>query len=468
MNNSEQHRVLIYAIRGTEDWWKSVGNHLNIGSSYVVSDIKGQGDFNVVEDFYKAYNFHKSSEKNSSDLLDVKTVNEILARCRVLRCLDRKTAIPMALAMADAFEIVLKHVKPTVILSFPIDRYVSDVLEYLARAHGIPYFELTVSPLPGMAMLTRKGTLFVRDEDPVVEMVDDYVARLVKTSFVPAYAQGISNFSLLRFLKIFFYWRIRGFAFKLISLVKRDPLNLHYLDSQAFLEHKVTLRDSRILKLCDYGWREKLADFKSVKTVLFGLTVFPEASIDYWVKQLDLIKYEEMMLEAAQVFSRAGYLVLVKDHPQQFGFRKKGFVEQLVKLKNVIFLPYEVSANEVLSICDTNFTCTGTLGLQSALIGKTSIAIKNYYSLSGDFVHYTDLSGIAKLPLRPPSTISGEKLKLRQRRIVSNLLKGSFECDFFSFQSFKPKVTSPAVGHLGIALGKELKIHLKNIESGGS
>ena len=60
MNNSEQHRVLIYAIRGTEDWWKSVGNHLNIGSSYVVSDIKGQGDFNVVEDFYKAYNFHKS------------------------------------------------------------------------------------------------------------------------------------------------------------------------------------------------------------------------------------------------------------------------------------------------------------------------------------------------------------------------------------------------------------------------
>ncbi len=119
MNHSKQNRVLIYAIRGTEDWWKSVGNHLNIGSSYVVSDIKGQGDFNVVEDFYNAYNFHKSAEKNSSDLLGVETVNEILARCRVLRCLDRKTAISMALAMADAFEIVLKHVKPTVILSFP-------------------------------------------------------------------------------------------------------------------------------------------------------------------------------------------------------------------------------------------------------------------------------------------------------------------------------------------------------------
>ncbi len=468
MNHSKQNRVLIYAIRGTEDWWKSVGNHLNIGSSYVVSDIKGQGDFNVVEDFYNAYNFHKSAEKNSSDLLGVETVNEILARCRVLRCLDRKTAISMALAMADAFEIVLKHVKPTVILSFPIDRYVSDVLEHLARAHGVPYFELTASPLPGMSMLTRKGTIFIRDEDPAVEVVDDYVARLIKTSFVPAYVQGISNFSLPRFLKIFFYWRVRGLAFKLISLVKRDPLNLHYLDSQAFLEHKVTLRDSGILKLCDYGWKEKLANFKSEKTVLFGLTVFPEASIDYWVKQLDLIKYEEMMLEAAQAFSRAGYLVLVKDHPQQFGFRKKGFIEQLVKLKNVIFLPYEVSANEVLLICDTNFTCTGTLGLQSALIGKTSMAIKNYYSLSGDFVHYKDRSGIAKLPLRASSIISGEKLKSRQRRIVSNLLKGSFECDFFSFQSFKPKVASPAVGHLGITLGKELKIHLKNIETGGS
>ncbi len=467
MNDAVQNRVLIYAIRGTEAWWRSVGDHLDIGSSHIVSDIKGQGDFNVVKDFYDAYDIHKSLEKKSSDLLGLGAVAEILARCRVLRCLDRKTATAMVLAMADAFEIVLNQLKPTVVLSFPIDRYVSDVLEHLARSHGIPYFEFTASPLPGMAMLTSKGALFVREEDSPLEVVDDYVARLTKISFAPAYVQGISNFSLLRFLKIFLYYRLRGVAFKLISFLKRDRLNLHYLDSQAFLEHKVTLRDSSVLRLIDYDWREKQANFGSAKTVLFGLTVFPEASIDYWVKQLDLIKYEDMMLEAAQVFSRAGYLVLIKDHPQQFGFRKKAFIEQLVKLENVIFLPYEVLANEALTVCDINFTCTGTLGLQSALIGKTSMVIKNYYSLSGDFVHYADRSGIAKLPLRVSGIISGEKLKLRQRRIVSNLLKGSFECDFFSFQNYKSEVAGPVVEYLGIALGKELKIHLKNCELGG-
>ena len=45
-------------------------HHLDIGSSHIVSDIKGQGDFNVVKDFYDAYDIHKSLEKNLNKFFD--------------------------------------------------------------------------------------------------------------------------------------------------------------------------------------------------------------------------------------------------------------------------------------------------------------------------------------------------------------------------------------------------------------
>ena len=433
--------ILIYAIRGTDKWWSSVAENIESYNSFIVSDIKGKGDFNVVDDFYKELVKCKDVTLDQSLLLSSDSVSEIIARCRVLRNLEAGQAKNMVNAMAQSLQSVVDSVNPVAILAFPIDRYVSDVLEHLARIKGIPFYELTASPLPDMAMLTKKGVLMSRNEKVSPDEVDKQISKLTKPFFLPSYVKSASNFGFLKWLYVVIYFKLRQWVFKCISILNSDSLNLHYLDAQSFLSHKVSLKDWKVLSLIDYDWRKKAKKFSSDKRVFFGLTVFPEASIDYWISDIELIDYEEIIFDSVKAFSEAGFLVIVKDHPQQFGFRQKDLIEKLLTLKNVLFVPYSVTGNELLMMCDTNFSFTGTLGLQAALMGKKSIVVKNYYSARDDFIYLDSRSDILNLPFLVKRSSLSKNLLVSQRRIVERLIRGSFSCDFFSFVGFDEKKT---------------------------
>ena len=459
MENLSPSHVLIYAVRATEQWWDYVGKNMGFDRSFVVSDMKGKGDFSVVKDFYGSYPFFYKNESQSSPLLSAEVVLEIIKRCRVLRSMTPKVAKAMVLGMAEALEIVLEKVNPSVIVAFPIDRYVTDVLERLAKSRGIPFYELTVSPLPGMGMLMKKGALMTRNEETCSALVEQQLAGLTEPLFAPSYVKGVSNFGLLRWVRTFLYSRLRGLIFKLISMVNRDPLNLHYLDAQPFLSHKTTLMDWKVLQFADSYWREKAEKFPIENRVFFGLTVFPEASIDYWIDNLDLIKYEEVVLEAAKAFSKAGFLILIKDHPQQFGFRQKELIEKLLRIENAVLVPYAVSGNEVLMMCGANFSSTGTLGLQAALLGKHSIVVKNYYAQQDSFIYFESRSEISSIPMALNGKKFSKDLKSEQHCIVERLLRGSFSCDFFSFVNFDQKKPRASAAVLGRVLGEQIRHH---------
>ncbi|PWR04548.1 hypothetical protein DKT77_00850 [Meridianimarinicoccus roseus] len=464
MSDDRKGTVLIYSIHRTEPWFRHLGQNMGFDRSFTVSDLPGEGDFCVVDDF-KAHQaaFYRASA-TASDLLDEDDLAEIRARCRVLRFLSVRRAAAMTLAMAEAFQSVLDRTRPDVIVSFPIDRYVSDVLSIIARRRGIPFYELTVSAIPDMSMLMQKGVLCRHGPEPDPAEVDRHVQALATPLFTPSYVQGVANFNQLRFLKVFGYFRLRGFVFWLISLWKGDRLNLHYLDAQSFLGHKPTLSDRVITRMVDYGWREKIDAFPKKRRVLFGLQLFPEASIDYWIHDLELIEHEDLVVEAAEAFSAAGYTVLVKDHPLQFGFRQTGLIRRLLALPNVVFLPYEVSGMEALSLCGVNFTCTGTLGLQAALAGAKSVTTRNYYTTDDDFILLENRAQVPRLPELVEAFPEVEDLPSRQRRIVANLLRGSFPCDFFSFKGFDPSNPSEGATALGRILGREVA-SLKEIKA---
>ena len=456
--------ILIYAIRGTDKWWSSVGENMKPYNSYIVSDIKGKGNFNVVDDFYKELSKYKNVAFDKSILLSSDSIAEIIARCRVLRNLETDLAEDMVNAMAHSLQKVIDSVNPVAILAFPIDRYVSDVLEHLARIKSIPFYELTVSPIPDMGMLTKKGVLMTRNKEVSLVEVDKQISKLTKPFFAPSYVKSVSNFGFLKWLYTVIYFKLRGWVFKWISILNRDPLNLHYLDSQSFLVHKVSLKDFKILSLVDHDWHKKVEKFSIDKRVFFGLTVFPEASIDYWVSDIELIDYEDIMFNSIKAFSEAGFLVIVKDHPQQFGFRQKDLIEKILTLKNVLFVPYSVSGNELLMMCGTNFSFTGTLGLQAALMGKKSIVVKNYYSTSDDFIYLDSRSDVSNLPNLVNRNIYSKNLLVSQQRIVERLLRGSFNCDFFSFVDFDEKKQNPSLVLMGNTLAEEIKYH-QDLES---
>ena len=448
--------VLIFASHGTEDWWRHIGDHLGFERGVLVSALRGEGDYNVVDDFYRHFRRHDAEAATSSDRLSAAQVDDVIARCRVLRWLPHRQAAAMALAMADAFAAVLDAVEPAAILSFPIDRYGKDILARLAEARGIPYYEFTASPLPGMAMLLFRGKLVGHRAEPDPALVEHKRAEIADPLFTPSYVPENRAYSRLKFLKVFGYFRLRSWAFRAIGWLRRDRLNLHYLDAQSWLGHKPRLSDIGITAMVEPDWREKIAAFPPERRMFIPLQLFPEASIDYWIDDTDLIRHEDLLVEAAEAFSAAGFQILVKDHPLQFGFRQLELLERLKVLPNVVIVPYEISGNELIDLSGSTFTCTGTLGLQSALLGKHSIVTESYYTTPDDFILLRSREELKDLPRRVLDSPPRENLAERQRHIVAKLLQGSFDADFFSFKGFNPAAPSPTVKALAEHLGDEL------------
>ena len=457
----QSNRILIYGIHRTSKWWGYLGKSVGLGKSAVVTDLRNEGDISIVDDFYRNLKKFKKSKTVYPVLLNDSDIKIIISRCRLLRWLDINIAQLMVHSMALSFEKVLDKFQPTVLLSFPIDRYVSDILARRATARKIPYLEVTASPFFNMSMFLYQGKLIKSQQHVSPSLVDKKIKELISPIYSPTYVSNQKKYNLLTFFTTLSYFKIRAIIFKLISIVRRDPLNLHYLDSQQFLGHKCRWKDVKILSLIDVNWKSKLSFFNKKKRVFFGLQLFPEASIDYWIQPTELIDYENLVVEAAKKFSGAGYLILIKDHPMQFGFRHTDLIVSLLQIENVVLVPYEISAHEMLALSGVSFTFTGTLGLQAALAGIKSVVTENYYSNEDDFIIFHKKSDIQNLPLMVENKTFKEPLDVRRKRIVSNLLSGCFDGDIFTFKNFNSQKPSQKID----TLAKSLKIRIMEIIS---
>lgn len=449
--------ALIYAIHRTHPWWTHVGANMGFDTVTVLTDRRGEGDRWTTDDYYRAFKTRYAARDLSSDLLSAAEVDDVIARCRVLRWQTKRKAAAMALAMADAMEATLDAVKPDYVVSFPIDNYNQDVLARRARARHLPYFELTASALPDMCMLMHRGRLITAEATPDPALVEARTREIADPLFTPTYVQGQAAYTPVRFLKTLGYFRLRAAFFKLYSWFRNDPLNIHYLDAQPSLGHKARLKDVRVTGMVEADWEDKLAAFPKERRVFMGLQVFPEAAIDYWLEDLDLIRHEDFLVDAARLFTDAGFQIVVKDHPLQFGFRHTDLLERLKALPNVVIVPYEVSGNALLARCGANLTATGTLGLQAALLGSHSMVGEAYYVTDDDFIVIRSREDVARLPGVLAARAGPASLADRQARIIGNLLRGSFYADFFCFRNFDPAAPNPASAVLGRALGERIR-----------
>ena len=453
-----REKALIFAGHRTHSWWRHLGDHLGYPAT-VLTDRRGEGDRSVTDDFYRAYRRFRSEGREESELLPAASLADVIARCRTLRWQPRRQAVAMALAMAEAMERVLDAERPGVVLSLTADSFVYDLLGRRAKARGVEHYEMTASALPGMAMIAQRGRLAEVQAEPDPELLDAKLHEMVDPLYAPTCVPGPPTFTAGRFLRTLAYFRMRAAFFKLYSWARRDPLNVHYLDAQPRLGHKPRYEDVGIVKRIDADWRSRLAAFPKERRLFVGLQLFPEASIDYWIEDLGLVDYENMLVELVGAFSDAGFLILVKDHPLQFGFRQIGLIDRLKAFANVAIVPYEVTSNEMLTLVGANFTTTGTPGLQSAMLGLASIATPSYYTTGDeDFVLLRTRAEVPDLPRRVSAALAAPPAALedRQRRIIAKLLRGSFAADFFSFQGFRPDDPNLGATELGRALSTRI------------
>jgi hypothetical protein len=430
-------KVVFFAIHNTTPWWKFLASRLNFAEGVVLTDMRGEGDWVLVDDFYR---FMRKGDAGAAAIsrFGKDGCAEIILRCRLLRSLDNTLALQMIGGMTQAIERALDNLDPGLMVTLTIDRYVTDLIERLARARNIDFLEMTTSIIPGEVIFMRRGQLIWLRE-PSDDHVDAAVETLCQIGFAPSYVRDAQRFSRWKFWRVFGYFRLRGAFFNLLRFVRRDPLNLHYLDALSRLKHKVRIRDVVVLKMIAPNWEARLKAVAPDRRVFLGLQLFPEASMDYWLRSLDMLEHDDVIVRYCEVLGEAGYHTFVKDHPLQFGFRQRELYERLSKLGSVTLVPYDVSANLLIGECAISVTFTGTIGFQAALAGLCSVVTEPYYATGQHYLHVRSFEEIGCLVERLERWQPPENLNTARRDMVRHLAAASVDGDYFTWRKFDAK-----------------------------
>jgi hypothetical protein len=170
--------------------------------------------------------------------------------------------------------------------------------------------------------------------------------------------------------------------------------------------------------------------------VFLGLQLFPEASMDYWLKSQDMLAHDDILVRHCEALGRAGYRIFVKDHPLQFGFRQRELFERLSKLPFVTLVPYDVPANLLIQHCGVSVTFTGTIGFQAALAGLRSVVAEPYYATERHFLQVRNAGEIDSLPARLAHWHVPDDLATTRREIIRHLLAIGAEGDYLGWRKF--------------------------------
>jgi hypothetical protein len=454
-------RIIFFTIHRTTPWWLYLASRINFADVTVLSDLRGDGDRTLVDDFY---HFMAERDVETAALLRFGEDGcaDIIRRCRVLRSFDREIALKMIGGMSQAIERAFDELEPDLIMTFTIDRYVMDIMERVARSRGVEFLEMTTSIIPNHVMLMRRGRP-ARLREPSESEVESVVQELGKDDFTPAYVRDAKRFSAKQFWSIFGYFALRGAFFNALRFIKRDKLNLHYLDAQKSLKHKVRLGDIAALRLLDQNWELQIGLVPRERRVFLGLQLFPEASMDYWLKSNDMLAHDDVVVRYCDVLSRAGYRVFVKDHPLQFGFRQREILERLSKLPCVTLVPYDVPANILIGKCAISVTFTGTIGFQAAMAGLCSVTTEPYYAIEEYFLQIRTAKEIDSLIEKLENWKPADDIEEMRRKIARHLTSISIVGDYFGWRKFDFKdqamrgAVEPLVRSLNLHLPRFLR-----------
>ena len=427
-------RIIFFTIHNTTRWWKYLGSQIDFAEVTVLSDLRRDGDWSLVDDFYR---FMRTGDAAAVALsrFGEAGCTEIILRCRSLRSLDQPLALKMIGGMAQAIEAAFDRFDPRLVLTFTMDRYVMDVMERIARSRGIDFLEMTVSAIPDQVLFQRRGQPIAL-RDPTPAELDEAVELLCSRDFAPVYVKNARKFSTAKFWQVFGYFSLRGAFFNAWRYLNRDPLNIHYIDALKWLDHKIRPGDVAVLGMLRKDWQAILEAVPKHRRVFCGLQLYPEASLDYWLKSPDMLAHDDVIVRYCEVLGEAGYHVFIKDHPLQFGFRQRGLFDRLSKFPTVTCVPYDVTANRLIELCAVSVTLTGTIGYQAALAGLCSVVTEAYYA---DEEHYLNVRNFGEIGgvverirnWRPPSDLNAAR-----REIVRKLVAAGAVGNYFTWKNF--------------------------------
>ena len=317
--------------------------------------------------FYKALQTRmRSTELTAEEEADV------VARCRLLRNLKPSQASRMAHAMAVALAAELDRVRPAAVLCQMVDEYVTHLLSLLAVKRGLRFVGYCWSYFPTRIQLTADayGTPFSCRE-PSGNEVEEVLTEITQRAFRQNYNQsGIYRWR--SHLYSLFRYRVKRLVFAVRARLERDRWNVHYVITPFIVERR-RLRDFPFQAYFHLDWTSELAQLRRERpdapVVYMPLGYFPESTIDYWVRDKRVLRYEALTLDIVRTLSR-NCIVVVKEHIHMMGGRNASFLRALKAIPNIVSVhPMEFS-NDVLAEADAVVLGGGSVGVEATIRGK--------------------------------------------------------------------------------------------------
>ena len=417
-------RILLYTRHNATDWFRYIASNLKVASkTLIMSELRNEGDVSITDDFYRFYRqpdiavqaFNKFGETEC---------NEIIARCRLLRNLKKRKAMKMIGAAWQACLVLIDKFDPDMFLAFRIDSYVLDIIDRILKERGVPYIGLwRAAIVPNMVFITTRGE-YTPLREPGEEEIQQCISRITSPDFQATSLKKNAKYDFLNFLKKYTYSNVRDCFLEIQRSIVRDPQGYRYLTTHHHVpEYRLGFSNRHLVNYMREDWSAVFEATPFEKRIFIGLQVNPEATIDYYVKNLALINYERVLFRIIDTLEKTGYRIFLKDHPNMFGRRSIEFIRTIAGKPSVVLVPYNVLSNLLVMESRATFTWTGTIGLQASMAGRCPIVVDPTYLMPGAFLQIQSPDDIATLPERIRAFRTPSDLATIRRETARHVLR---------------------------------------------
>lgn len=308
------------------------------------SDEKGLSGKEIVSLWWKNY-----SSKEVFETSILPQYEDMIARCRFLREIDKQKAINLIDEGINSWRTLLIEYKIDIIYCLPIDSYALQCLHVASEQLNLKFFSTVGTFFKNRIRITNFGELIENKFDNAENIetkVQDFINSVKEKSLTPEWLIGLSGSIYKTSIRRYLIDSLKPFSFLLYRILKKDFDSFSFPNKKLYKKRMFsTFKRMKIsLKI------EKNALYpEEIKNdyVFIPLQFYPEITSDYWNKNLELINHHEVVLKVINTFP-ATDTIIVKEHPAAFGRRDEKFLKKLAGFKNVKFAKTKSSMNQWL------------------------------------------------------------------------------------------------------------------------
>lgn len=368
--------VLCYVRPWSTGQFQAILEQLGKGATVTYcSEHRGIDNSGLVERYYS---YLDGGLIDVDSFLTAVEKSEVIARCRLLRCLDATVALAHVDAMSYSVQKTFEDIEPSSFFCVTVDSYVLDIIRIYCSRNNVVFTGIIPTFVNGYFRVTAIGEANENIVTPV-NNIDELKGMLLNQDYQPTFnaksvAAPLRN-AVLRWMRNV----ARVPYFKAKRMLGSDPYNYHHWSSELVAKANVTLFPKLYFGTTD--WREVLA--RNVKpTIYIPLQMVPECTVDYWTQDVNYVDYYSTLQRLVAKFSK-DFLIVIKEHPSVLGSRPKGFYHNLEINDDLLVVDTFVPSNQIVIATDAVLVWTGTVGFEAALRGKPVLCMATPYYFSG-------------------------------------------------------------------------------------